>query len=416
VSQLKVCHVLLVELEISAMEPAALGNVKVLDAATLLAGPITAAILGDYGAEVIKIEHPLGDPLRRVGAAKQGVPLFWKMINRNKRCITLDLSKQAGAALLRRLAADADVLIENFRPGTMERWGLGWNVLHGDNPRLIMLRVSGFGQDGPYFRRPAFGTVAEALSGFCSINGDPDGPPMLPPTGLGDTLCGMAGAWAVAFALYHRDLSGGTGQLIDLALYEPLLATLGMHPLAYDQLGTVATRAGNRSLTNAPRNAYRTADGQWVAISTSSDRTAADLLRCVGHPEVCSEPWFRSGAQRAARSAELDAMVGSWIAERELAQVMAELTKAAIPVTPFLDVPGVMADPHIQYRAGFVTLADPELGELRMQNVIGRLSATPGRVSFPGRPVGSDNDAVFQSQLGLPAAALEELRAAGVIS
>src|SRR5918911_1568429 len=270
-----------------------LAGVRVLDAATLFAGPLVATFLGDFGADVIKIEHPKGDPIRTHGYAKNGVPLWWKMVGRNKRAITLNFSKPDGQALLCELVKTADVLIENFRPGTLERWGGGPDRLMAANPRLVLVRTTGFGQFGPYAQRPGFGTLAESMSGFAHITGQPDGPPTLPPLALADGIAGLAGAAAVMFALHHRARTG-QGQVIDLSLLEPILTVLGNQPTVYDQLGIVQQRIGNRTPTSAPRNTYKTRDRRWVAVSASADSVAERVLRLVGRPDLTSQPWFKT--------------------------------------------------------------------------------------------------------------------------
>lgn len=252
-----------------------------LDLATLFAGPLAATLLGDFGAEVIKVEHPhRPDPSRGHGPAKDGIGLWWKLLGRNKRTMTLDLSHPGGRDVLLRLTAGTDVVVENFRPGTLERWGLGWDELSAVNPRLVLARVTGFGQFGPYARRPGFGTLAEAMSGFAALTGEPDGPPTLPPFGLADAIAALTTSYAVLAALRGRETTG-RGQVIDLALIEPILTALGPQPLWYDQLGHVQPRTGNRSPNVAPRNTYRTADGSWVAVSTSTESVAGRVMRLV---------------------------------------------------------------------------------------------------------------------------------------
>ncbi|HEX2173383.1 MAG TPA: CoA transferase [Dehalococcoidia bacterium] len=392
-----------------------LAGLKVLDCATLFAGPLLATMLGDFGAEVIKIEHPRGDPVRGHGYQKAGISLWWKVISRNKKAITLTLSRPEGAELFKRLAGQADVVVENFRPGTLERWGIGYEDLRAINPGLVLVRVTGFGQTGPYAPRPGFGTLAEAMSGFAAITGEPDGPPTLPPFGLADGICAMTGTWATMMALYHRDARGGAGQMIDLAIYEPMLTILGPQVTWYDQLGVLQERHGNRSNNNAPRNTYRTRDGRWVAISTSADSIAERVMRLVGHPEVIDEPWFKSGRQRAAHGDELDAMVGEWIGRHDLEMVIAEFERAEAAVAPIYDASQVIADPHFRARGSIMTVPDPELGPITMQNVIARLSATPGSIRWAGRPKGADNEEIFAGRLGLSPAEIERLRAGGVI-
>ncbi len=396
------------------MAPAPLTGLRVLDLATLFAGPLAATMLGDFGAEVIKIEHPAKpDPSRGHGPSKNGVGLWWKLLGRNKRTITLNLSKPAGRSTLLRLAATADVVIENFRPGTLEKWDLGWEELSAANPRLVLTRVTGFGQFGPYAHRPGFGTLAEAMSGFAAITGEPDAPPTLPPFGLADSIAGLATAYAVMTALAARDRTG-EGQVVDMALIEPILMALGPQPLWYDQLGHVQPRTGNRSQNNAPRNTYRTADGTWVAVSTSAQSIAERVMCLVGRPELIDEPWFATGAERAAHSDILDEAVGSWIAERTRTEVLAAFEKAEAAVAPIQDVRDVMADPQYQALDTVTTVDDPELGPLRMQNVLFRLSATPGAIRWTGRPHGADTAEVL-AELGLTPADLDALREEGTV-
>ncbi|HZF92203.1 CoA transferase [Streptomyces sp.] len=391
-----------------------LTGLRVLDLATLFAGPLAATLLGDFGADVVKVEHPARpDPSRGHGPSKDGVGLWWKLLGRNKRTITLDLSTPGGRATLLRLAAGADVIIENFRPGTLEKWNLGWPELSAANPRLVLARVTGFGQFGPYAHRPGFGTLAEAMSGFAAITGEPDAPPTLPPFGLADSIAGLATAYAVLTALAARDRTGA-GQVVDLALIEPILTVLGPHPLWYDQLGHVQPRTGNRSQNNAPRNTYRTADGTWVAVSTSAQSVAERVMRLVGRPELIDEPWFATGADRARHTDVLDEAVGAWIARHTRADVLAAFEKAEAAVAPVQDVRDVMTDPQYAALDTITTVDDPELGPLRMQNVLFRLSATPGAIRWAGRPHGADTEAVL-TEAGLTPDELATLRAEGAL-
>ncbi|MGM9330535.1 CaiB/BaiF CoA transferase family protein [Streptomyces murinus] len=392
----------------------ALDGVRVLDLATLFAGPMAATLLGDFGAEVIKVEHPgRPDPSRGHGPAKDGVGLWWKVLGRNKRAITLDLSRPGGRATLLRLAATADVVIENFRPGTLEKWDLGWAELSAANPRLVLARVTAFGQFGPYAHRPGFGTLAEAMSGFAALTGEPDAPPVLPPFGLADSVAGLTTAYAVLTALAALERTG-TGQVVDMAIIEPILSVLGPHPTWYDQLGYVQERTGNRSANNAPRNTYRTADGTWVAVSTSAQSVAERVMRLVGRPELIEEPWFATGAERAAHAEVLDSAVGSWIAGRTRTEVLAAFEKAEAAVAPVQDVRDVFEDPQYQALNTVTTVPDPELGPLRLQNVLFRLSATPGAIRWAGRPHGADTDAVL-TELGLAPSDIAALRAEGAL-
>lgn len=391
-----------------------LKGLRVLDLATLFAGPLAATLLGDFGAEVVKVEHPTKpDPSRGHGPSKDGIGLWWKLLGRNKRTITLDLSKPGGRATLLRLASTADVIIENFRPGTLEKWDLGWPELSAANPRLVLTRVTAFGQFGPYAHRPGFGTLAEAMSGFAAITGEPDAPPTLPPFGLADSIAGLATAYAVMTALAARDRTS-EGQVVDMAIIEPILTVLGPQPTWYDQLGYVQERTGNRSANNAPRNTYRTADGSWVAVSTSAQSIAERVLRLVGRPELIDEPWFATGAERAAHADVLDEAVGSWIAERPRDEVLAAFEKAEAAVAPVQDVRDVMTDPQYQALDTVTTVDDPDLGPLRMQNVLFRLSDTPGAIRWAGRPHGADTEEVL-TELGLTPAHLAALRAEGAV-
>ncbi len=394
------------------MSPPPLEGVRILDVATIFAGPLAATLLGDFGADVIKVEHPRGDPLRALGHSKNGAGLWAKSVNRNKRMLTLNLSDPDGQEILLQLARTADVLIENFRPGTLERWNLGPERLQVDNPRLIMLRTTAFGQFGPYANRPGFGTLAESMSGFAAITGQPDGPPTLPPFGLADGIAGMAGAIAVLMALYARDARQGSGQIIDLAIIEPILTILGAQVSIFDQLGIVQQRAGNRSTNNAPRNTYRTRDGKWVALSTSASTIAARVMRLVGHPEVVDEPWFATA--RGTHADELDGWVASWILERDQAEVIRAFEEAEAAVAPIYDASDHLHDPQFAALETYVTVPDEELGPLKMQNVLFRMLGTPGKVRWSGRRVGQDTDTVL-GELGLPAERIADLRARGVV-
>jgi crotonobetainyl-CoA:carnitine CoA-transferase CaiB-like acyl-CoA transferase len=394
--------------------PGPLDGIRVLDLGTVYAAPIAAMLLGDYGAEVIKVEHPRGDPARTHGHNKDGHGLWWKVISRNKRAVTLNLGRPAGRELLEDLVAESDVLIENFRPGVMEKWGIGPERLHELNPGLVMLRVTGFGQFGPYAQRRAFGTLAEAMSGFAHQTGQPDGPPTLPPFGLADGVTGLAGAIGVLLALYHRDTESGRGQVIDVSLLEPLLTLLGPGPSVYDQLEIVPGRHGNRSANNAPRNTYLTRDGRWVAISASATSIAERVLRLVGRHDIAEQPWFASARQRVKHGDQLDGIVAGWIRARDLDEVMAAFQEAGAAIAPILDVEQLVNDPQVEALDAITTVEDEDLGPLRMQNVMFRLAGTPGAIRFTGRGLGQDNETVY-AELGLDEQRLAELRDDGVI-
>jgi crotonobetainyl-CoA:carnitine CoA-transferase CaiB-like acyl-CoA transferase len=389
--------------------------VRVLDLGTVYAAPITAMLLGDYGADVLKIEHPRGDPARTHGPSKDGHGLWWKVISRNKQTATLVLSRPEGQEILEQLVADADVLIENFRPGVMEKWGLGPDRLLEVNPDLVMLRVTGFGQTGPYAQRRAFGTLAEAMSGLAHQTGQPDGPPTLPPFGLADGVAAISGAYAAMLALYHRDVNGAGGQVIDLSLLAPLLSILGPGPSAYDQLSVVAGRHGNRSANNAPRNAYQTRDGRWVAISASATSIAERVMVLVGRPDIAEQEWFSSARERVRRADELDEPVGAWIGARDFDEVMATFEQAGAAIAPIYDMEQVVNDPHVRATQMITTVDDEDIGPLRMQNLPFRLMGSPGAVRFAGRKLGQDNEHVYAERLGLDRERLEQLRQDGVI-
>ena len=393
-----------------------LEGVRVLDVSTIIAGPLASQILGDFGADVIKIEHPsVGDGLRSHGYAKDGIPLWWKMMARNKRTVGLYLGDPEGASIFLDLAATADVVIENFRPGRLEGWGLGYETLREANPGLILARITGFGQIGPYRDRPGFGTLAEAMSGFAEITGQPDGPPTLPPFGLADSIAAMAAVSAVTMALFHREVGNGRGQVIDLDILAPLVAALGPQPTWFDQLGFIQRRIGNGSVNNAPRNTYLTRDQRWVAVSTSATSVAERVLTLVGHPEVIDEPWFRTGRGRAEHAAELDDHVGEWILARDRDEVIAAFTEADAAVAPVYDVSELMADIHVRETDMITEVADEDLGRIKMQNVLFGMSETPGSIRWTGRRLGADTDAVLGGELGISNERLAALRDRGVV-
>ena len=395
---------------------APLQGLKVLDVATLFAGPIIATLMADFGADVIKVEHPRGDALRSFGWQKNGLSLWWALISRNKRCVTLDLNARRGQALLKELVADADVLIENFRPGTMERWGLGYDDLKAVNPRLIMVRTTGFGQTGPYKDRPGFGTLAEAMSGFAHINGYPDGPPTLPPLALADTICALFGTFATMFALYHRDAKGtGQGQFVDLSIYEPFFWILGPQALVYDQLGIVQGRTGNRAPFAAPRNAYQSKDGRWLALSASSQSIAERVMRLVGREDLVDEPWFRDHSGRVQHAAELDAIIGAWIGERSSEDVLKIFEEFQAAIAPIYSIADIFLDPQYRSRETITTVEDPRLGSVRIQNVVPRMSETPGALRHLGPDLGAHNRAIYVEKLGYSDADLEGWKAEGVV-
>ncbi|WP_188193775.1 CaiB/BaiF CoA transferase family protein [Nonomuraea sp. SYSU D8015] len=392
-----------------------LADLRVIDAATLFAGPSAAMMLGDFGADVIKVEHPRrGDPSRGHGASVDGVGLWWKTLSRNKRAVAVDLSRAEGQEILRRLAERSDVLIENFRPGTLERWNLAPEALLELNPGLIVARMTGFGQTGPMAARPGFGTLAEAMSGFAAMTGQPDGPPTLPPLALADGIAGLAMSYAIMVALHARERTG-RGQVIDMAIIEPILGLLGPQMTAYKALGVVPRRTGNRSSSNAPRNTYRTRDGRWLAISTSAQPIAERVVTLVGRPDLVEQPWFATGHGRVQHVDELDEAVASWIAERDAGEVIARFEEVQAAVAPIYDVTDIAEDPQYAALGTFVEVPDEELGTVTMQNVLFRLSDTPGEIRWPGRPLGRDTDEVL-AELDYSGERIAALREAGVIA
>ncbi|WP_068365904.1 CaiB/BaiF CoA transferase family protein [Rhodococcoides kroppenstedtii] len=392
-----------------------LDGIRVLDVSTILAGPLVAQILGDFGADVVKIEHPTKpDGMRGHGLDKDGHPLWWTMVSRNKRGLTLNLGNPDGAEVFKRLVADVDVVVENFRPGTFERWGLGYDVLSAINPGLILLRVTGFGQTGPYSTRPAFGTLVESMSGFAHLTGEADGPPTLPAFGLADSLAGIAGSSAVSMALLHRHKTG-RGQEIDLDLLSPIMTAVGPGVIYADQLGIDQERTGNRSTNNAPRNLYRTKDGHWLAISTSANSIAERVLRLVGHPEVLDEPWFATGRQRAAHADLLDDYVGGWIGERTRDEVIAAFEDAGAAVAPVCKPSELLDDPQVTAIEMVTNVDDEDLGPVRMQNVMWRMGESPGSIRHTGRAHGADTDEIL-AESGYSAEEIARLREVGAVS
>jgi crotonobetainyl-CoA:carnitine CoA-transferase CaiB-like acyl-CoA transferase len=393
-----------------------LTGLRVIDAATLAAGPLVATWLGEHGAEVIKIEQPDGgDPLRQWGAQKDGVGLMWKSLGRNKKCVTLNLREEAGRHLLRELARTADVVVLNLRPSTLHRWGLDYAGFHAVNPKLVMVHITGFGAGGPKSDRPGFGTLGEAMSGFAHITGSPDGPPTLPSFMLADGVAALNATYAVMMALYHRDVHGADGQLIDLNLIEPLARLIEQPVLTYDQLGAVPGRTGNRWDISAPRNTYLTKDGHWLAMSGSAPTIAMRALRAVGRPELTTDPRFAQAQQRLRNAPQIDAVMAEWIGQHTLEDAMAVFEEAEVAAAPVYDAEQLLADPQLQARGVYPTLPDPQLGSMRVQAPVPRFSQTPGGIDHLGAEIGAHNDEVYGGLLGLSAERRRELHEQGVI-
>ena len=393
-----------------------LQGLRVVEAATLAAGPMVGTALGEFGAEVIKVEPPgAGDPMRTWGNRRDGVGIVWKSVSRNKRCVTCDLRQPEGQQLFHRLLEVSDVLVVGNRPSALERWGIDYDSVHAAHPHVVMLHVTGYGRGGPKSDRPGYGTLAEAMSGFAHVVGQPDGPPTLPPFMLADGVASLAATYAVMMALYHRDVHGGEGQLVDVNLIEPLARLIESSTLSFDQLGTSPGRVGNRLDASAPRNAYRTADGRWLAISSASPSIAVRVFRAIGRADLACDPDYVDPVRRQEHAGEVDDLVATWVVERTLAEAMAVLEAAQVTAAPVYDAEQLLADEHLQARGTYVRLADADLGTVTVQAPVAQLSATPGRIDHLGRALGADNDPVYGDLLGLDPDRLAELRAASVI-
>jgi crotonobetainyl-CoA:carnitine CoA-transferase CaiB-like acyl-CoA transferase len=387
-----------------------------VEAATLAAGPMVGTALGEFGAEVIKVEQPgTGDPMRTWGHRKDGIALVWKSVSRNKKCVTLDLRDSDGQELFHRLLDVSDVLIVGNRPSALRRWGIDYEAVHAAHPRIVMLHVSGYGGGGPASDRPGYGTLAEAMSGFAQVVGQPDGPPTLPPFMLADGVASLAATYAVMMALYDRDLHGGQGQLVDVNLIEPLARLIEFAPLAFGQLGIVPGRVGNRLDASAPRNTYRTADDKWLAISSASPSIAMRLYRAIDRPELAENPDYVDPILRQGRAVEVDQLVADWISGRTLEEAMKVFEAADVAAAPVYDAEQLLADEHLAARGTFVSVDDPDFGPVTVQAPVAQLSATPGRVEHLGRALGADNDAVYGELLGVDAGRLAALHEKGVI-
>jgi crotonobetainyl-CoA:carnitine CoA-transferase CaiB-like acyl-CoA transferase len=403
---------MLQRIEFAPDAPVPLSGIRVVDLSRLVAGNMVSLQLADQGAEVIKIEDPkVGDPLR--AWRWKGQSLYWKVYARNKKSLALNLRPQAGRDVLLDLLATSQVLIENYRPGTLEQMGLGPDVLWARNPKLIIVRITGFGQDGPYRDRPGFGTLVEAMSGFASKNGFDDRPPVLPPLAMADMVSGLYGAYAVMVALRVVE-HGGRGQIIDLPLLEPVVSVLGPDAAIYRTTGEKPQRTGSRSLTTSPRNVYRTADGRFIAISASMQVMAERMFRAIGKPEMIDDPRFRTNTDRVRNIDACDGAVADFIAARSLADNMAIFEKAEVTANPVYEIDQLLDDPHVQERGVIVEAPDEEAGSVLMHNVIPRLSETPGRLRFAAPSLGQHTREIL-SAIGCDAARIAALSAEGVI-
>jgi crotonobetainyl-CoA:carnitine CoA-transferase CaiB-like acyl-CoA transferase len=391
----------------------ALAGLRVIDCSRLIAGGVLATVLADHGADVIKVENPRGgDPLRTW--LRERGELWWKVYARGKRSVTLNLGHPHGQTLLRRLVRDADVLIENFLPGTFERWGLGWDVLSADNPRLVFARVSGWGQDGPYRDRPGFGTMVEAMSGFAHTTGEPEGPPTLPSFPMADMVAALAASTAVLAALRHRDQVSGRGQVVDVSLYEPLLSVLGPDAAGYALDGTVRQRRGNTSDNASPRGTYRTVDDRWIALSASTPASAAAVFNALGLGELLEDPRFATNDARVEFNELVDATLAQAIGQRTLGEMRTLFESSELTACPVYDIADVTKDPHVVARGILIDVPDPALGTVRMTAPTPRLEATPAEVRWAGPELGAHNREVWGA-LGVSDGELESLKRDGII-
>ena len=389
-----------------------LSGLKVVDLSRLVAGNMVSLQLADHGAEVIKIEDPSkGDPLRAWKTNSHS--LHWKVYARNKKSLALDLRKPEAMAILTDLIAQSDILIENFRPGTLESMGLAPETLHAANPQLIIVRVSGFGQDGPYRERPGFGTLVEGMSGFAAMNGFEDREPVLPPLALADMVAGLYGAFAVMIARRHVE-AGGAGQVIDLPLLDPMISILGPQAAMFQVSGEIPPRTGSRSNTTAPRNVFRTADAKYISISASIQAMAERLLRTIGRADMITDPRFATNTARVTNAEECEAPIAAFIAARTRDEVLAIFEKAEITAAPVYDIDQLIADPHVAAREILVELPDADLGHVAMHAITPRLETTPGAIRTPAPNLG-EHTAEILRRLGRDDVAINALVKAGAV-
>ena len=396
-------------------EPAArcpLDGVRVLDLSRLVAGNTLTQVLGDFGAEVIKVEPPAGDTLR--AWQTNGVATNWKLYARNKKSLCLELRKPEARKLLLDLVPTAALFIESFRPGTLEDMGLAPAVLLERNPKLVIVRISGWGQDGPYRRRPGFGTLVEGMSGFASFNGFADREPVLPPMYLADTVAGLYGAAGAMIALREVEQNGGRGQVIDLPLLDPLFAVLGPQAANYRLTGKVKPRTGSRSTNAAPRNAYRCKDGKYVGLSASTQKMAERVFRSIGRSDLIDNPRYRTNADRVQNAEALDAIIGGFVAERTQAENVAFFERAEVTIGPIYDISQIVEDPHVRSRELIADYPDSEMGAFPMHHVVPRLLGTPGAIRTPAPRLGEHNRPIL-AEIGVSEAAYAQLLASGAV-
>jgi crotonobetainyl-CoA:carnitine CoA-transferase CaiB-like acyl-CoA transferase len=389
-----------------------LDGVRVLDLSRLVAGNTLTQVLADFGAEVIKVEPPAGDTLR--AWQTKGVPTNWKLYARNKKSLALELRKPEARELLLKLVPSAAMFIESFRPGTLEEMGLAPQRLLELNPKLVIVRISGWGQDGPYRRRPGFGTLVEGMSGFASMNGFGDREPVLPPIYLADSMAGLYGAAGAMIALRAAETAGGRGQVIDLPLLDPLFAVLGPQAANHRLTGKVKPRTGNRSTNAAPRNAYRCKDGKYVGLSASIQKMAERVFRAVGRPDLVDNPRYRTNADRVQHAEELDAIIGAFVAQRTQAENVEYFEQAEVTIGPIYDISQIVEDPHVIAREILADYPDAEIGAFPMHHVVPRLTGTPGSIRTPAPRIGEHNRALL-AEIGVDEPAYARLLAAGAV-
>ena len=402
----------------AASEAGPLAGIKVVELGAFIAGPFCGQLLADLGAEVIKVEAPKGgDPMRQWGAEKtaSGRPLWWSVIARNKKSLTLDLRQEAGQEIARSLIGQADVLIENFRPGTLERWNLDPAALRLANPGLVVTRISGFGQDGPYSDRAGFGAIAESMAGLRHLTGQPDAVPSRVGISIGDSLAGLYGCIGVLASLCARGRRTAGGQVVDVAIAESVLGVLESVIAEYAATGAVRQRTGPVLPRIAPSNLYPTRDGKLILIAANADGLFRKLSKAMGQPALADDPRYATHAARGERQAELDALIGTWSATMDLEALLVLMEKAGVPAGPVNDAAAVAADPHFRARDAIVEVPDPEIGTVTMQGIFPKLSETPGRVAWTGPTLGQHNDEILRDRLGLPPERLAELRKAGIV-
>ena len=394
-----------------------LAGIRVIECGVLLAGPFCARLLADFGAEVIKVEAPgKGDPMRTVGQSLvDGKSLWWPGIARNKKCISLNLRDPQGQEMLRRLVAQSDVLVENFRPGVFEEWGLGYETLRAANPGLVFARVSGYGQTGPYRQKPGFAAVAEAFGGLRHLVGFPDRPPCRVGISLGDSLAGMFAALGVLMALYNRDVHGGSGQIIDTALYEAVFAVLEATLTEYDRTGYERTRTGTLLPGFAPSNLYPCKNGQWIVIAANTDGLFTRLCTLMEREDLLTDERFVTQVVRAENREAIDAIVSDWTAGYELSHLLPRVEAATIPAGPVFSIADIVDDPHFRARDMLLSLHDRVLGELKVPGIVPKLSATPGAARWLGPDIGAHNQQVYAELLNASRAELADWSARGVI-